>query len=176
MSIVIGPRLAHNWAMGKRRPPTDRFWETTALADMSSEQWEALCDGCGRCCLHKVEDVDTGEIFYTSVACKLLDLDSCRCCHYATRHRYVPDCIRLSPSHLGNLGWLPESCAYRRLDEGRGLADWHPLVSGDPETVHRAGISVRGKVRPGAGVSEDDYESHLIDWVPPGRRTCPEVP
>lgn len=143
---------------------------------MSREQWESLCDGCGRCCLHKVEDTDTGEIFYTELACKLLDRHACRCRHYQTRHRHVPDCIRLGPEHIGHLAWLPETCAYRRLDEGRGLADWHPLVSGDPDSVHEAGISVRGRARSVAGVPEDEYETHLIDWIDVGRRTCKEVP
>lgn len=159
-------------AKARKRP----FWETVPLAEMSDRQWESLCDGCGRCCLHKVEDEDTGEIFYTAVACKLLELRSCRCRHYDDRHRYVPDCIRLDRSHLGHLGWLPSTCAYRRIDEGRGLADWHPLISGDPDSVHAAGISVRGRAISGAGVDEDDYESHLIDWIEIGRRTSPDVP
>ncbi|NND58725.1 MAG: YcgN family cysteine cluster protein [Gammaproteobacteria bacterium] len=152
------------------------YWKTTALAQMSREQWERLCDGCGRCCLHKVEDTDTDEIFYTSVACRLLDTESCRCRHYRTRHRHVDDCIELRPEHLGNLGWLPETCAYRLLDEGKDLPHWHPLVSGDPDSVHRAGISVSGKVCSADGVSEDEYEEYLVDWVAVGRRTCPEVP
>lgn len=156
----------------KKRP----FWETTPLATLSRRQWESLCDGCGRCCLHKVEDTDSGEIFYTSVACKLLDTESCRCSDYRNRFRHVPDCIQLKPQHLGNLSWLPETCAYRLLDEGKPLPDWHPLVSGDRDSVHRAGISVSGKVRPGRDVHEDEYEEHLVDWIAVGRRTCPEVP
>ncbi len=162
--------------MSGKRDSKKPFWETTPLSDMSASQWESLCDGCGRCCLHKVEDTDTHEIFYTSVACKLLNIDTCRCRHYRNRHDHVSDCIQLRKEHLGHLGWLPESCAYRRLDEGRKLPDWHPLITGDPDSVHRAGISVRGKIRTGAGVSEDEYEENMIDWIPVGRRTCPDVP
>ncbi|NNM20588.1 MAG: YcgN family cysteine cluster protein [Gammaproteobacteria bacterium] len=152
------------------------FWETKTLAQMTRREWESLCDGCGRCCLHKVEDTDTGEIFYTSVACKLLNVKTARCRHYARRLEHVPDCIVLKKQHIGHLKWLPESCAYRRLDEGRGLADWHPLVSGDPDSVYAAGISVAGRAKPGAGMSEDEYDEHLIDWIPVGQRTCDEVP
>lgn len=161
---------------GQKRKARKPYWETTPLARMTQTQWEKLCDGCGRCCLHKVEDEDTGEIFYSSIACKLLDLDSCRCSHYRNRHDYVPDCIRLKRSHLGHLGWLPETCAYRRLDEGLPLPEWHPLITGDPNSVHAAGISVRGRARSGQGVDEDEYEENLIDWIEVGQRSCPEVP
>ena len=142
----------------------DRFWEDKPLTEMSSQEWEALCDGCGRCCLHKLEDEDTAEIFYTRVACRLLDLDSCRCNHYAERLQHVPDCVVVRPDNLAELSWLPRSCAYRRLYEGRGLAKWHPLVSKDPGSVHRAGISVRGRVVPESAVEDADLETHIIKW------------
>ncbi|MDH3767273.1 MAG: YcgN family cysteine cluster protein [Gammaproteobacteria bacterium] len=162
--------------MPPERQKSTPFWETTPLAQMTRAQWESLCDGCGRCCLHKVEDYGTGEIHYSSVACKLLDIGACRCRNYPERLQLVPDCIVLKPEHLGHLGWLPETCAYRRLDEGRGLADWHPLVSGNPESVHEAGISVRGRAKTGAGVPEQEYEQHLIDWIPIGKRTSEQIP
>ena len=132
---------------------------------MSQEQWESLCDGCARCCLHKLHDVETDEIYYTSVACRLLDQVSCRCSDYRRRQRLVPDCVVLDASHRGEMGWLPETCAYRLLDEGGELPDWHPLVSGDPNSVHRAGISVRGRTVSEEGVHEDDMENYVITWV-----------
>ena len=124
------------------------FWETTDLAALSAEQWEALCDGCGKCCLHKLEDVDTGELFYTNVACRLLDLRTGLCARYAERTRWVPDCIPLTPSNVRNLDWLPTTCAYRLCAAGQPLPDWHPLISGDPCSTLRAGMSVRGLAIP----------------------------
>lgn len=147
------------------------FWKTKALHEMSRGEWESLCDGCGRCCLHKLRDDDTGRLSYTNVACRLLDLKSCRCSSYADRTRLVPDCVSLTPEAVREIDWLPPSCAYRLLAEGKELAWWHPLVSGDPETVHEAGVSVRGRA-----VSErraGPLEHYIVDWpgrAPPRRR------
>ena len=121
------------------------FWRTKRLDEMSAQEWESLCDGCGRCCLIRFEDEDTGEIWPTRVACKLFDGDTCRCTDYVNRKRHVPDCIKLTPWNIEALTWMPHSCAYRRLHEGRDLAWWHPLVSGDPATVQAAGVSMRGQ-------------------------------
>ncbi len=138
------------------------FWKTKQLAEMSRTEWESLCDGCGRCCLHKLEDEDTGEILQTNVCCRLLDTQGCGCTKYMERQRLVPDCLVLTPENVVGLNWMPRTCAYRLLSEGKDLEWWHPLVSGDPDSVHKAGISVRGKV-----VSEreaDDLFQHLVDW------------
>ena len=121
------------------------FWERP-LETLDRGQWEALCDGCGQCCLHKVEDADTGEIFHTNVACKLLDLKTARCTDYANRRKSVTDCLTLTLKNAGSLEWLPPSCAYRLRAEGSPLPDWHYLVCGDREAVHREGMSVAGKV------------------------------
>jgi uncharacterized cysteine cluster protein YcgN (CxxCxxCC family) len=133
--------------MTSARPadPDAPFWQRKSLADMTTAEWESLCDGCGKCCLLKLEDVDTGEIAYTNVACRLLDLGTCQCSRYAERLRFVPDCVVLSPDNIGDLFWMPKTCAYRAIAEGRDLPSWHPLVSGDPETVHRSGVSIRGR-------------------------------
>jgi uncharacterized cysteine cluster protein YcgN (CxxCxxCC family) len=141
------------------------FWETKRLNQMSLDEWESLCDGCGQCCMIKVEDEDTTDIHMTRLACKLLDVGSCRCSDYSDRHASVPDCIVISTKNVRKLKWLPETCAYRRLSEGRGLAWWHPLVSGDPETVHQAGVSVRGWARSEEGVPEDAISRYIIGVV-----------
>jgi uncharacterized cysteine cluster protein YcgN (CxxCxxCC family) len=138
------------------------FWKTKTLEQMSRAEWESLCDGCGRCCLHKLRDDDTGAIWWTNVACRLLDGDTCRCTDYTQRRRRVPDCVRLTPRSLEDIDWLPPSCAYRRIPEGRGLAWWHPLVSGDPDTVHAAGISVRGRTLDERKAGP--LEHHLAEW------------
>ncbi len=138
------------------------FWRHTPLDQMTAAQWESLCDGCGKCCLHKLEDADTGEITFTAVACKLLDLHSGRCRHYATRREHVPDCVPLTLQGALALAWLPRTCAYRRLARGDDLPPWHPLLTGDPESVHRAGVSVRGRAvdETHAGPLED----YVVDW------------
>ena len=139
---------------------SEPFWEKP-LRELNREEWEALCDGCGKCCLHKVEEEDSGAIHATNVACKLLDRDSGRCTNYRGRRAYVPDCVRLTVGGVGKLAWLPSTCAYRLRSEGEPLPDWHYLISGDPEAVHRAGQSVRGWT-----ISETDagdLEHHLTD-------------
>ena len=138
------------------------FWRRKALDDMTRAEWESLCDGCGRCCLHKLEDTDTGEVAYTNIACRLLDAGTCRCTDYAQRKALVPDCLALTPQSVRDTAWLPPSCAYRLVAEGRDLAWWHPLVSGDANTVHEAGVSVRGRVVPEARAG--DEEDHVVDW------------
>ena len=137
------------------------FWKTKPLAAMSRTEWESLCDGCGRCCLNKLEDEDTGRFLYTRAACRLLDLGTCRCTDYANRQARVPDCVALTPENVGSLGWLPSTCAYRLLGEGKPLAWWHPLVSGRPETVAEAGISVTGEAYSEEGITVDDLVDHL---------------
>lgn len=122
------------------QPP---FWKTKTLSEMTPEEWESICDGCGRCCLHKLEDEDTGELHYTNVVCRILDLDTCRCKGYQERFKLVSNCIRLTPSNTESFHWLPTTCAYRLLDEGKELPEWHPLVSNDPKSTLHSGISVR---------------------------------
>ncbi|SLN24722.1 YcgN family cysteine cluster protein [Roseisalinus antarcticus] len=140
------------------------YWRTKPLSKMSDREWEALCDGCGKCCLNKLEDDETGEVALTRVACRLLDDATCRCAHYENRHSFVPDCIRLTPQTIPeHLYWLPSTCAYRLIHEGRDLFHWHPLVSGDPKSVHDAGISVQGLTVSEFDVHEDDWEDHIIE-------------
>ncbi len=142
-----------------------RFWEHYSLKELSPAEWEALCDGCGRCCLHKLEYEDSDAIDYTDVACRLLDLSTARCSDYPGRKSHVPDCVQLTPDNIAEIDWLPASCAYRRLNEGRGLARWHPLVSGDAGSVQKARISVIGRVLPETVVDEDEIEEHVIRWI-----------
>ncbi len=153
------------------RVPSDHFWDVKSLDEMTPAEWESLCDGCGRCCLHKLRHEDDGSLSFTNVACRLLDLHSCRCGNYAQRHREVPDCVPLTPRTVREIDWLPPSCAYVRVARGQDLSWWHPLVSGDKETVHEAGVSVRGRA-----ISERharQYEHYIVEWpatMPRGRR------
>lgn len=149
------------------KPLRPKFWETVPLKKMTAPEWEALCDGCGKCCLNKIEFEDTGEVAFTRVACRLLDGETCRCTNYENRKSFVPDCVQLSPKTLPKIAyWMPRTCAYRLLHEGKRLPDWHYLVSGDPEEVHRMGISVRGWTVPEYEVTEDDWEDHIIEETP----------
>jgi uncharacterized cysteine cluster protein YcgN (CxxCxxCC family) len=158
--------------MPKAVPPGSQneefFWKNKTLEEMSPSEWESLCDGCGRCCLEKLEEEDTGKLYFTNVGCRLFNSESCACRDYENRSQQVPDCVRLTPQNVRALNWLPPSCAYRLLAEGKDLYWWHPLVSGDPATVVEAGISVRGRVFE----TDDDMpayelESHIVQW--PGR-------
>ncbi len=140
------------------------FWREKPLDALNPQEWEALCDGCARCCLMKLEDIDTGEIAWTDIACRLLDHESCRCKDYDNRSDRVPDCVRLDAETAKSLTWLPPTCAYRLRAEDRPLADWHPLVSGSSDTVHTAGISVRGRIVAEDDILPDDLEDHVVAW------------
>lgn len=141
----------------------EQFWELP-LDQLSAAEWEALCDGCGKCCLNKIEYEDDGSVDYTRVACRLLDGATCQCSNYADRHRYVPACIVLTPDKLAEVAWwLPRTCAYRLRAEGKPLEWWHHLISGDRETIHREGHSMRGRTVSEATVSEDDWDNYIIE-------------
>lgn len=138
------------------------FWKEKSLADLNRDEWEQLCDGCGKCCLHKLEDEDTGEIHHTDVACRFLDPASIRCGKYLTRQRFVGNCVVMSADLLEKLPWMPSTCAYRLLYEGKDLFDWHPLVSGDKDSVFKAGQTVHGRTVDEREAGE--FEDHLVDW------------
>ncbi len=142
----------------------NHFWQTKSLAEMTLAEWESLCDGCGKCCLHKLQDSGSGELFQTNVACHLLDLDSARCTRYSVRFQLVPDCIQLNSQKIERFAWLPNTCAYRLLAEGKDLPEWHPLLSGDSRSVHRAGMSVRGWTISELHVQQ--LEEHIMHWSP----------
>ncbi|MDH3585859.1 MAG: YcgN family cysteine cluster protein [Gammaproteobacteria bacterium] len=135
----------------------DQFWKRKSLSAMTGAEWESLCDGCGLCCMLKVQDEDTGDVFYTDVACRLFDIETCRCTDYANRAKQVADCLVLTPDEKEAYEWLPDSCAYRRLANGQELPGWHPLITGRPESVHEAGISMQGKA-----ISENDADEWTV--------------
>ncbi len=153
---------------------TPPFWKRKKLAEMSRQEWESLCDGCGRCCLVKLEDEDTGEILTTSVVCALYDTERGGCSDYANRHAHMPDCIGLTPQNVGTIRWLPATCAYRLLYEGRDLPSWHPLRSGDPDTVREAGISILDEVISETGVEIEDLPAYIREWPDMGPPQEPE--
>ena len=140
----------------------NRFWETKKLSEMTHEEWEALCDGCGKCCLEKVVFEDDGTLAFTNIACCLLDRATCRCRHYAERSRYVPECKRISPENLKYCYWLPKTCAYRLLNEGKPLPKWHPLITGDPTSVHAAKMSASGRAVPPK--PEEEFQDYIVEW------------
>ncbi len=141
------------------------FWETKTLAQMSTDEWESLCDNCGKCCLHKLEDEDTGELAFTSVACDLIDLETCRCTRYSERCNLVPECLDLKQHDFAEYNWLPATCAYRLLTDGKPLPNWHPLISGSSESVKTAGVSISSYAIKESQVT--DLEDHIIEWLQP---------
>lgn len=142
----------------------DRYWETVPLKKLNQREWEALCDGCGRCCLNKLEDADTGEVALTRVACRLFDNETCRCGQYDIRKSLVPECITLTPESIEKHAyWLPDTCAYKRLWRGQSLPNWHPLLSGTARSVVDAGASVRGWTVPEFEVAEEDWEDYIVE-------------
>jgi uncharacterized protein len=141
------------------------FWQTKTLDQMSTAEWELLCDGCAKCCLVKLEDHDTGEIFHTNVSCELLDTESCQCMDYEGRHNIVDDCIKLDRENIHALPWLPKSCSYRLIAAGQPLPEWHHLLTGSKQTLHSYGASLQGRVTSELHVHDDDIEDHIIQWV-----------
>lgn len=141
-----------------------RFWERRSLAQMSQAEWEALCDGCGKCCMNKLEDEETGEVAFTRVACRLFDDSSCRCANYPIRHQFVPDCIRLTPETIEDHAyWLPQTCAYKLLAEGRSLPPWHPLITGTAHSVHHAGVSMQDRTIGEHEILLEEWEDQVIE-------------
>jgi uncharacterized cysteine cluster protein YcgN (CxxCxxCC family) len=147
------------------RAMAEPFWKTKTLEEMTAAEWESLCDGCGKCCLSKLEDEDTSEIYFTSVGCRLFNQKTCRCKDYANRASIVSDCVQLTPENVRTIAWLPSTCAYRLVAEGRDLYPWHHLISGDKNSVHKAKVSARGRVTASEADIEDtdDYFDHMLD-------------
>ncbi|OPX55877.1 hypothetical protein SAMN02745127_01051 [Oceanospirillum multiglobuliferum] len=144
---------------------TARFWETKTLQQLSTEEWESLCDGCAKCCLHKLEDDEDGTVYYTDVACELLDIMQCRCNDYPNRQTRIPSCIKLTPEHEEAFSWLPSTCAYRLVKDGQPLPEWHHLVSGKADSIHKARQSIRRRAISAQVVPEEEMELHIIGWV-----------
>lgn len=140
------------------------FWKNKTLEEMTSTEWESLCDGCGKCCLEKLQDSDTGEILYTNIACRLLNIDCARCSDYSNRQKLVDDCIKLTPKKVRTIKWLPATCSYRLVLEKKDLPDWHHLVCGDRDMVHKKNMSVKNRAVPSV-LAEEDYSKHIIDWI-----------
>ncbi|MEQ1619363.1 MAG: YcgN family cysteine cluster protein [Terricaulis sp.] len=157
-------------------PDSEPFWRQKTLAQMSVSEWESLCDGCGKCCVISLEDADNGELYRTDVACNLFNTSACGCGDYANRKKLVPDCVKLTPKNVPKLDWLPPTCAYRLVADGRDLYWWHPLVSGDPETVHIAGASVRGQTRPEGRLKIPGLMKRIKQWPEPLEATPLEEP
>jgi uncharacterized cysteine cluster protein YcgN (CxxCxxCC family) len=141
------------------------FWKNKTFSQMSQQEWESLCDGCAKCCLHKLEDEDTREVYYTDVACRYLDAKTCQCKEYSQRQQLVPECLKLRPQDVEHFDWLPNTCSYRLLAEGEDLPVWHPLLSGKPALIHQLGFSVQDKVVSENSVNPEDYEEHVIHWI-----------
>ena len=162
--LVYISRLSYGMAEKTTTTGEEPYWVKKTLDQMTREEWESLCDGCAKCCLHKLEDIETGELAFTNVTCRLLDINACSCSNYKRRSEIVPDCVVLEPNNVTQLYWMPSTCAYRLLAEGKSLPSWHPLITGDPRSVHRAGISVRGRC-----VNErhaGPLEHHVLDEEP----------
>lgn len=141
------------------------FWKTKTLKQMTDAEWESLCDGCGKCCLVKLEDEDTGELYFTGLSCKMLNISTCQCSDYANRKKHVPDCVKLTPDTVGKIDWLPKTCAYVLVHNREDLKPWHHLVCGDRNEVHRAGVSAKDRVRSEVGISDEEAFDYLIDWA-----------
>ncbi len=162
--------MSENLKLSKPGNPKVPFWKRKTLRALDKQEWESLCDGCGRCCLIKLEDEDTGDIHFTDIACRLFDVKTCACSSYRTRRKKVADCLKLTPKIVSELSWLPPTCAYRLVGEGRDLFWWHPLVSGSKKTVHLAGVSVRGRVSYLEDEIEiDDYPARIVSWPGQGK-------
>ncbi len=158
--------MTQNKDVTETTTPTEKpFWQVKTLKEMSRDEWESLCDGCARCCLQKLQDEETDDVYYTELVCHYLEQENCRCTIYETRNTKVPNCVWLKPEDVPEFFWLPNTCAYRLISEGKDLPEWHPLVSGTTGTVHLAGISVKDRVIPDTRVPEEDWEEHVINWV-----------